>query len=338
MNEPMMNSSFTPGYGDCTHSRVGPDIPIVGLSSDRTLLAFESNFTTAFTGVMFDSRHLDPSVKQAILGSGSILMELSETMGFGFPASTPSGPGPHARASHRQGTADCAWIASWTLPGKAAKARTPPTEPTGLWATTTTCLSSTAYSPLSPHPRVPHPDDPHAPVLQGAPRRTRSRTSTRSATCCWSAKTPRAGSRRSGSASGPSRPTSHIRRVPPALGGRAEARVHQGPGLDRASPPPSLSHVIVFASRHADRGTWRQFWNFKMEDQPGQSWVRQRDYLDAVRRGYMTKDPSQLNDPNVWVPYAYRGEAATSCRVPVSLFLCYYRGRLPLVAQQYLLG
>lgn len=32
-------------------------------------------------------------------------------------------------------------------------------------------------------------------------------------------------------------------------------------------------------------------------------WVRQWGYLDGVKRGYFTKDPTQLNDPNVCARY-----------------------------------
>ncbi|KAJ7102987.1 glycoside hydrolase family 5 protein [Mycena crocata] len=46
------------------------------------------------------------------------------------------------------------------------------------------------------------------------------------------------------------------------------------------------------------------FWNFKVEksDMAGDL-AREWSYLEGVRRGYFTKDPSKVNDPNVCAPY-----------------------------------
>ncbi|KAI0642029.1 glycoside hydrolase family 5 protein [Trametes meyenii] len=46
------------------------------------------------------------------------------------------------------------------------------------------------------------------------------------------------------------------------------------------------------------------FWNFKVEisDQAGDL-ARQWSYLEGLKRGFFTKDPSQVHDPNVCAPY-----------------------------------
>ncbi|KAH9851872.1 glycoside hydrolase family 5 protein [Lenzites betulinus] len=46
------------------------------------------------------------------------------------------------------------------------------------------------------------------------------------------------------------------------------------------------------------------FWNFKVEisEQAGDL-ARQWSYLEGVKRGFLTKDPSKVNDPNVCAPY-----------------------------------
>ncbi|KAK7686303.1 hypothetical protein QCA50_010527 [Cerrena zonata] len=46
------------------------------------------------------------------------------------------------------------------------------------------------------------------------------------------------------------------------------------------------------------------FWNFKVEisDLAGDL-ARQWSYLEGLKRGYFTKDPSKLNDPNVCDPF-----------------------------------
>ena len=36
------------------------------------------------------------------------------------------------------------------------------------------------------------------------------------------------------------------------------------------------------------------------------SWVRMWDYFGAVKRGYMTKDPSRYNYPNVCARYTFK--------------------------------
>ncbi|KAJ7065268.1 glycoside hydrolase family 5 protein [Mycena amicta] len=46
------------------------------------------------------------------------------------------------------------------------------------------------------------------------------------------------------------------------------------------------------------------FWNFKVEKSTlAGNLSRQWSYLDGVRLGYLTKDPSKLHDPDVCVPY-----------------------------------
>ena len=127
VNEPRMNPNDTPGYGDCKHPRfcLSPDLlvllltrrqhpvqknfvqtmrvvesllgvnttvsPVVRLSPNQTLLS--SNFTAAFTGMLIDSPHINPEVRQAVLASSPILIGLSQTMGFGrSTAGAPSLP------------------------------------------------------------------------------------------------------------------------------------------------------------------------------------------------------------------------------------------------------
>ncbi|KAG5640502.1 hypothetical protein DXG03_008285 [Asterophora parasitica] len=51
------------------------------------------------------------------------------------------------------------------------------------------------------------------------------------------------------------------------------------------------------------------FWNFKVE-QP--STARQWSYLEGVKRGYLTRDPSQYNDPRVCDPYVRTSAAAAT--------------------------
>jgi hypothetical protein len=43
------------------------------------------------------------------------------------------------------------------------------------------------------------------------------------------------------------------------------------------------------------------FWNFKLEET--NPLVRQWSYLEGLKRGYLTQDPSQYHDPNVCAPY-----------------------------------
>ncbi|OJT07167.1 Glucan endo-1,6-beta-glucosidase B [Trametes pubescens] len=46
------------------------------------------------------------------------------------------------------------------------------------------------------------------------------------------------------------------------------------------------------------------FWNFKVEiSQQAGDLARQWSYLEGVKRGFLTKDPSKVNDPNVCAPY-----------------------------------
>jgi len=56
--------------------------------------------------------------------------------------------------------------------------------------------------------------------------------------------------------------------------------------------------------RAYSRGAGWIYWNFKVEisAQAGDM-ARQWSYFEGVNRGYLTRDPSQLNDPNVCVPY-----------------------------------
>jgi len=45
-------------------------------------------------------------------------------------------------------------------------------------------------------------------------------------------------------------------------------------------------------------------WNFKIEiSSEAGDLARQWSYMEGLRRGYLTKDPSQLHDPNVCAPY-----------------------------------
>lgn len=67
---------------------VGTVSPIVGLSPNRTVQS--ANFVTTFTAILADSPHMDPGVRQAIFDSVFILMELSQTMGFGLPGDVPA--------------------------------------------------------------------------------------------------------------------------------------------------------------------------------------------------------------------------------------------------------
>jgi len=54
------------------------------------------------------------------------------------------------------------------------------------------------------------------------------------------------------------------------------------------------------------KGAGWLFWNFKTEISNltnGTALARQWSYLEGVKLGFLTKDPSQLHDPNVCVPY-----------------------------------
>ncbi|KAF8159297.1 glycoside hydrolase family 5 protein [Crassisporium funariophilum] len=52
------------------------------------------------------------------------------------------------------------------------------------------------------------------------------------------------------------------------------------------------------------KGAGWVFWNFKIEISTlAGDTARQWSYQEGLRRGYLTKDPSQLNDPNVCAPY-----------------------------------
>ena len=52
------------------------------------------------------------------------------------------------------------------------------------------------------------------------------------------------------------------------------------------------------------RNAFFQFWNFKTEISTlAGDLSRQWSYLDGVKRGYLTKDPSKVHDPNVCAPY-----------------------------------
>ncbi|KAI0271117.1 hypothetical protein BGY98DRAFT_206241 [Russula aff. rugulosa BPL654] len=54
------------------------------------------------------------------------------------------------------------------------------------------------------------------------------------------------------------------------------------------------------------------FWNFKTECTS--SYARQWSYFEGLKRGYLTKDPSQLNDPDVCVPYRNISSNSTASR------------------------
>ncbi|KAJ7725264.1 glycoside hydrolase [Mycena olivaceomarginata] len=62
------------------------------------------------------------------------------------------------------------------------------------------------------------------------------------------------------------------------------------------------------------------FWNFKVEisDLAGDL-AREWSYLEGVRRGYLTKDPSKYNDPNVCAPYIIQPSASTSATASATL-------------------
>ncbi|KAF6753558.1 glycoside hydrolase family 5 protein [Ephemerocybe angulata] len=50
------------------------------------------------------------------------------------------------------------------------------------------------------------------------------------------------------------------------------------------------------------------FWNFKIEvSEKANGTARQWSYLEGLKRGYFTQDPSKYNDPNVCVPYINGG-------------------------------
>ncbi|KAJ7355770.1 glycoside hydrolase family 5 protein [Mycena albidolilacea] len=63
------------------------------------------------------------------------------------------------------------------------------------------------------------------------------------------------------------------------------------------------------------------FWNFKVEisDLAGDL-AREWSYLEGVRRGYLTKDPSKYNDPNVCAPYIIHPSASASASASVTTF------------------
>jgi len=54
------------------------------------------------------------------------------------------------------------------------------------------------------------------------------------------------------------------------------------------------------------------FWSFKIEDTS--PYARQWSYFEGLDRGYLTKDPSQLHDPNVCVPYRNVSGSSTASK------------------------
>ncbi|KAM5534496.1 hypothetical protein V8D89_011828 [Ganoderma adspersum] len=260
VNEPMMDANDTPGYGDfqknfvqtvrVMESLLGVNTvsPVVGLSPNRTLLS--SNFTTAFTGILVDSPHINPEVKQAVLDSGPILMGLSQTMGFGLPtAGAPSLPSLR--------------------------------EPL-----VTNFMDSTWQNNRGPNPADaadgPAGYDYHLYFSYGG-----------------------------GPAANEEAYLYAICNMPIV---RTDAARGESPlWFGEWSLATNFDATDAFLQRWADaqkfafsKGQGWIFWNFKMEEST-EPWVRQWDYLGAVRLGYMTKDPSQFNDPNVCARYTFKG-------------------------------
>ncbi|KAJ7813139.1 glycoside hydrolase family 5 protein [Mycena olivaceomarginata] len=64
----------------------------------------------------------------------------------------------------------------------------------------------------------------------------------------------------------------------------------------------------------------QKFWNFKVEisDLAGDL-AREWSYLEGVRRGYLTKDPSKYNDPNVCAPYIIHPSASASASASATI-------------------
>ncbi|KAF7370984.1 Glycoside hydrolase [Mycena sanguinolenta] len=84
--------------------------------------------------------------------------------------------------------------------------------------------------------------------------------------------------------------------------------------------PTQFSPTDAFLRQWADaqklmysQGAGWIFWNFKVEisDLAG-GLGRQWSYLEGVKRGYLTKDPSKYNNPDVCVPYIRSKSAAVS--------------------------
>ncbi|KAJ7272648.1 glycoside hydrolase family 5 protein [Mycena haematopus] len=66
------------------------------------------------------------------------------------------------------------------------------------------------------------------------------------------------------------------------------------------------------------RGAGWIFWNFKVEkSELAGDLAREWSYLEGVELGYLTKDPSKYNDPNVCVPYVIQPTTSASTSASV---------------------
>ncbi|KIJ20487.1 glucan 1,3-beta-glucosidase [Paxillus involutus ATCC 200175] len=83
--------------------------------------------------------------------------------------------------------------------------------------------------------------------------------------------------------------------------------------------PTQFNATDEFLYKWADAQKWAYsqgagwiFWNFKTEISDltgGNALARQWSYLEGRNLGFLTKDPAQLNDPNVCAPYIYNSTA-----------------------------
>ncbi|KAH7921216.1 glycoside hydrolase [Leucogyrophana mollusca] len=81
--------------------------------------------------------------------------------------------------------------------------------------------------------------------------------------------------------------------------------------------PTQFEATDEFLSQWADAQKWAYgkgkgwiFWNFKTEVSEktnGTALARQWSYLEGLKMGFLTQDPSQYHDPNVCAPYAAKG-------------------------------
>ncbi|KAG8221111.1 glycoside hydrolase family 5 protein [Butyriboletus roseoflavus] len=86
--------------------------------------------------------------------------------------------------------------------------------------------------------------------------------------------------------------------------------------------PTQFNATDAFLNQWADAQKWAYskgagwiFWNFKTEISSltnGTTLARQWSYLEGVKMGFLTRDPSAYNDPNVCAPYINGTNSTTS--------------------------
>ncbi|EJF64330.1 glycoside hydrolase [Dichomitus squalens LYAD-421 SS1] len=268
VNEPIMDATQTPGYGDFQQNFVqtiravefilGVGDPILDLSAN--LAASSQNVTAAISATVNSSHEINPEVKAAILASIPILTELSFEMGFNLLLSALNRKKDPLVANFM----DVNWQYN------------DPPNPADV------TIGPTGY-------------DNHLYYSFGGVADANEEAYMIS--IC------------------------NLQRV------QADAALGDSPlWFGEWGLPTQFNATDEFLYEWADaqklmysQGKGWIFWNFKTEiSELAGDLSRQWSYLEGVKLGYLTKDPSKLNDPNVCAPYVGRTYTSTSTSASAS--------------------